>query len=332
MKDMNQYLRAAIDPHDVERWLRIGIDAAWGDKHARARLREARDMTAFLRTMYYDTSGVDAPLLTQGEDQHKLGLGALPVVGLTLHHHAFKSRVTGITFNLCSSAGDCTRLCVLNNSNGQYETVKNGWRWKSDLLATFPWAFFIKLGWELERQVRKHGHLLGRLNVNSDLMWVRFAPSLVNGTLFPTVTFYDYTKHEYVLYPSYEGGSDAGWLTPNYRVAFSNNERTGLHNAAALLYGFLGRGGNVAAVTDRYYTCRTKQPIDQWCFGYEVVDGDKSDEWILNRSGVIGDLAVKPRTKALRAWAYSAETDFVLNVYGTAVKVGIKPGRELVTA
>jgi hypothetical protein len=330
MRDVNQQLIAALDPDEVREWLNIGQAAAVGGRTAKGRMHGARSVTAFMRAEFYGTRSLDAALLSAPEDQHKLGLGTVPSYGLTLYHHRFKSAVTDTTYNLCSSAGHCVRSCVVGNSNGQYENVQRGWAWRTDLLLNFPWAFFTKLGWELQRAVMRHEHILMRPNVNSDLMWERLAPALVDGSVFAnSVMFYGYSKHGYVLYDTPRNYRGDGWLTPLYRVAFSANEHCSLHNATATLAGFLDRGGSLAVVTDRYYTSRTRQPVNpiwprSWTGDHEAVDADLTDEWIF-KPGVIGDLAFKPRTTALRKWGYSDATTFVHNVYaGVPLALGVK--------
>jgi hypothetical protein len=330
-RDVNQLLAKTLDEDLVSVWLLIGRNAAQGWPESGRVRREQLPVIAAIRARH-GFKAVPAPLLTHPDGQHKLGLAKIPSFGLTLHSFRFTDSV-GYSWNLCASAGQCTRVCVIKNGNGMYPAVQRGWSWKTELLLHEPRAFFIQLGYELQRQVMKHGDILVRPNVNSDIMWERVAPTLVDGSVFKhgAVYFYGYTKHDYVLYdtPSYRGD---GQLTPYYRVAFSHNEWVGFESHAAVLDGFLRRGGNVAVVTDRYYTGKTKQQVGQWYDRPIVVDADVSDEWMLAERGVIGDLAFKPRTSRDREWGYSDRSGFVHKVYGTASKMENRRGKSTMAA
>lgn len=300
--------------------LEVGVRAARdGDRDARRQVREARGVCAAVRAQHGFVSR-PAPLLTPPGVQHKLGLAAIPTYGLTLFHNTFRTS-NGDVWNLCPSAGDCVKVCVVGNGNGRWDNVQRGWKWRTQLLTDHPWSFFVLLGYELWKAVDRHlvDFILVRPNVNSDVEWHKVAPALVDGSVFgDTIKFYGYTKHTDIL-------DGDGWLTPHYRVAYSWNE-----NSAMSVVPFLRRGGSVAVVTDRYYTPRTRQPVQQWAsaeaehhsstgwywksVNAPALDADLSDEWIF-QSGVIGDLAYKPRTSKLRAWGQ--ETRFVVKVYGT---------------
>lgn len=313
-----------ISQADVGFFLALGASAAEnpGSKLGREYLTLYRRRCAEVRKAH-GFKAIHAPILSHPEGQHKLGLGTVPSYGITLYHYVFKSAYMGRTWNMCPSAGDCTKMCVLNNGNGMYDNVQRGWRWRTDLLLNYPQAFFVLLGYEIQRAIIKHEtpgrndhapRILVRPNVNSDIEWHKVAPALVDGSVFADkVKFYGYTKHVDVLYPS-GGYAGDGWITPHYRVAYSWNEKS--PSWGDVLH-FLGRGGSVAVVTDRYYTSKTRQQVKQWApqsfLDGMVRDADHSDEWMFE-SGVIGDLAYKPRTTALRK--AGQDTGFVVKVYG----------------
>jgi hypothetical protein len=96
------------------------------------------------------------------------------------------------------------------------------------------------------------------LNVLSDLFWERIDPCLFG--LFPTVQFYDYTKHA-----RRRLDFCAGLLPPNYHLTFSRSEC----NQADCLR-VLAAGGNVAVVFDGKALPATWE-------GYPVLNGDETD-------------------------------------------------------
>ncbi len=301
MKDLTDQLMSRITPARVSAALRTGWHAAHGGKLDKADLAEARDVYAEIRSRY-GFKRIHGPLLTAPSENLKLDKGEIPAYGITLQHYVTRL-TTGLTVNACPKAGDCIKVCVLDNGQGRYDSVQRARKAKTELFATAPTAAFILLGWEIERAVIKHsaegiGTILLRPNVNSDIEWELAAPALVDGSVFgESVKFYGYTKHTAVL-------STDGWLTPHYRVAYSWNE----NSDEVVLWGFLGRGGSCAVVTDR----KPKTAIKQWTntsvegvvydtsplAQFPVLDADKSDEWIFE-AGVIGDLSAKGKARNL---------------------------------
>lgn len=257
-------------------------------------------------------------MLSEPQWQHKLGLASIPSYGLTLHHHRMRTS-TGVVVNSCPSAGDCTRVCVLDNNFGKTGTVKLGWRWRTELLVTAPAAFFVILGRELRRATEQHdgAPILFRPNINSDIEWHLVLPALTSGDVCgDLVTSYGYTKHDAIL------NEPSSWIDDRYRVAYSWNENSNLDHARS----FADRGGAIAVVTNRRYVSARKAPVDpDWPTrtgmfpGHRAVDADKSDEWMLDDTATIGDLAFKPRTIELRDWG--RDTNFVTDVYPTTLRL-----------
>lgn len=251
-------------------------------------------------------------ILSPPEHQHKLGMAETPSYGITLYHETMLTE-TGLAINSCPNAGDCRRLCVVENSFGGLPEVQLAWRWRTNLLVHHPYEFFVMLGNALRKAVVKHGRILVRPNVNSDIEWHKVVPTLVDGSLFEdSITFYDYTKNHQILteHPS-------GWPTWHYRVSYSWNERSAPHSQDVAR--FLIRGGSVAVVTDRRRdepvsarTVLATLPFDH-PLDLEVFNADDGDEWMLHPSSAIGDLSLKPRTKALRE--FGERSDFVVSAY-----------------
>lgn len=249
-------------------------------------------------------------LLSTPETQHKLALGKVPSYGLTLFHHVMRTTLLiegrQLVVNSCPSAGDCTRLCVINNNWGRQDSVRLGWRWRTDMFVRYPVEFIRILAFSIARELGKKPLILFRPNINSDIEWQLVVPALVDGTVFgDSVLFYGYSKIPSVL-------AGDGQVTSHYRVAYSWNEESD----PAVVRPFLERGGSVAVVTNRYYGATKRQPVDQWDaplhLNATVVDGDVSDEWIFT-PGVIGDLAFKPDTAAINEWGLTS--DFVVKAY-----------------
>jgi hypothetical protein len=242
-----------------------------------------------------------ADLLTAPDANYKLDKAIVPTYGLTLAHFRTalpavggrRSRINGavidfpaLSINACPNAGHCVKVCVLNNGNGRYDSVQRAWRWRTDLLTRHPDSFARILAFELVRAVRKHGNVLFRPNVNSDVAWQRILPSLTDGYVAGVLS-YGYSKRPETL-------AGDGWLGRAYRVAYSWNERSDRDEVTA----FLVRGGAVAVVTAR----KKGQPVlREFPFGWtcDVADADVTDEWLLTKGAVIGDLSAKGKAREL---------------------------------
>lgn len=240
-------------------------------------------------------------LITMPTDNMKLD--KTQSFGLTIQSHSSQLS-DGLRVNACPQAGDCVKVCVLNNGNGAYPTVQLARTAKTEFFATKPTFFLHQLGFELGKQVRKHGHILFRPDVNSDLDWDRILDNQLG--LMGGITSYGYTKRTEVFF------SDP--YRRRYVRAYSLNENSDM----SLVREWLARGGNVAAVTDR----KKGQSVTQWAasLGLDatVVDADETDAWMLEDNGVIGDLSAKGSARKL-----IGNSDFVRCVYAEqSVSVG----------
>lgn len=252
-----------------------GMGRALGDLD-RESLRAARVVWAAFRERH--GFKYDAPkLLTYPSSQAKLAKSKQFTVGLTLQHAA----VSGV--ETCPWRGECASVCVLDNGNGRYANTQKGRNVKTQFLYEFPVAFTRLLVEELRGLSAKYERVLVRLNVNSDLRWARILPALVDGSLFPNVYFYDYTKNAAVL-------SGAGMVAANYRAVYSVNEGSNLEKVAA----FVARGGTAAIVTTR----KKNTPPPSTFMGLPVLDGDATDNRY-DESGAWIDLAAKGKARAL---------------------------------
>jgi hypothetical protein len=261
--------------------------------------RHERGLAMKLYQSYREKRGFTGPalrLLTWPSDNDKLGKGKVPSFGLTLQHTTTRVK-RGLVVNACPHAGDCQKVCVLDNGNGSFEAVKEARRAKVDFLCEQPRAFAYLLGWELAAARSKYPAILLRPNTNSDVEWERILPSMLDGSAID-LTAYDYTKSERVL-------ATDGWLAPRYRVAYSWSERS---PSWGDVLQFLGRGGSVAVVTDR----KKGSPVRQWApqsfLDGRVFDADLSDLWMFEERA-IGDLSAKGRARRL-----IGKSGFVLSI------------------
>jgi hypothetical protein len=263
--------------------------ASW----ANTDLHDARHAWAAMREAHGFGPSSRAPLLTPPGHNTKLKKGETPAYGLTLQHYV--QRITKrLVVNACPNAGDCTKVCVLDNGNGMFDAVQQARRLKTSFLAQHPAQFSYLLGWELAKAVHRHGEIFFRPNVNSDVAWERLLPSLTSGAVFAgAVTSYGYTKRPEVL-------DTDGWVGPAYRVAYSWNETSDVHEVAR----FRRNGGSVAIVTSRQRGAAVPAEIElnglalYHSPGFPIVDADLTDEWVFGEC-TIGDLSAKGKARRL---------------------------------
>lgn len=234
--------------------------------------------------------GGDADLLTPPDANRKMAKSDTPTYGLTLAaasesmhaadvfgpDAATKIRAAGITIdgvNVCTwSTPDCRMACVLVTAGNAYRpNVIRSRIVKTLFLANRPDAFLTILRSELQRAAARHGSIVARLNVASDIRWERIAPDLfaIDG-----IRYYDYTK------------APVAQRTPtdNYRLTYSVSERAAsTTNALAALQAL----ANAAVVFER-----TPEGLPETWHGFPVIDGDASDDRTQDPAGsVVGLLA-----------------------------------------
>ena len=207
-------------------------------------------------------------LLGDGDSNTKLRKNgaAFETLGLSLSPH--KSAGVG---NLCTHASlGCIASCL--NEQGLasvFSAIKDARKRRTEI-------FYHDRGWFIDRVkteignrcklAKKRGTRVAvRLNVFSDVIWERVAPSIF--TDFPDVSFYDYSKHP----------NRFGAILPNYWVTFSRSE-TNDQDCLRIL----DSGGNVAvAFADaggKFVGNRAGlQTLPKTWKGFQVIDGDISD-------------------------------------------------------
>lgn len=289
MKTLTEVLLPRATEMD-EAFVQGADDGFWtpkGHRHSRRRERhlDAAWSWAHYRTQY-EMDNRAAPLLTPPHGNRKLDKATIPSYGLTLQHYV--QRVSSrLVVNACPHAGECVKVCVLNNGYGTEPRVIRARKAKTGFLVQNPPAFAYLLGYELAKASKKHDRILFRPNVNSDVRWDLIIPSMFHPDVVGQMISYGYTKDPFVL-------DTDGWVTSNYRLAYSWNETSD----ERAVHEFLLRGGSVAVVTSR----KKGAPTVQWQGvngeHFHVLDADKTDEWMF-RTSAIGDLSAKGSARKL---------------------------------
>jgi hypothetical protein len=167
--------------------------------------------------------------------------------------------------NVCPYASlGCVKTCLFSAGRGVMAPVIKGRLRKTALFFEQRELFFANLKAEIEALVRKGAkegkNIFVRLNGTSDISWENFRPydSKNIFELFPSVTFYDYTK----------GIKRALYIKnniPNYHITFSRSEVNEKEVLTALEAGI-----NVAVVFK-------SKDYPKTFLGRQVLDGDKTD-------------------------------------------------------
>ena len=179
--------------------------------------------------------------------------------------------------NLCPKASDgCAAACLNTAGRGRFTNVQNARVRKADWFIEDRDAFLKQLHKELidfSRYARLRDKKPAvRLNGTTDIDW----PSLIDLSIFPEISFYEYTKviHRMNKYKD----------IPNLSLTYSKDEDTKEDTIKDLLI----EGHNVAVVFDE---------LPEEYLGYPVIDGDKTDLRFLDPKGVIVGLTAKGDAK-----------------------------------
>jgi hypothetical protein len=188
-------------------------------------------------------------------------------------------------FQVCPMASNgCVAAC-LNTAGraGVFKVIERARIAKTQFYFSNREAFMAQLVSEISRFVaktRREGfEPVVRLNGTSDILWERVrvngAPNIMS--LFPDVTFYDYTKH----IPSKRAS-----LPANYSLTYSYSDDLAamVRSAEALAMGW-----NVAAVF--------RNALPASFMGHPVVNGDESDLRFADERGVVVGLKAKGKAK-----------------------------------
>jgi hypothetical protein len=229
--------------------------------------------------------GKAVKLLSHESSNAKLALNAnvAPDWETYILYLAPADTVAGLNLCPAASAG-CRAACLYTAGRGAMSNVQEARVRKTEFFRDDRPAFMLALAAEIGLAVRralKSGKRLAvRLNGTSDVDWENLPA--VNGQtlmqLYPSVTFYDYTKR-----PERAAKSVAPGWPPNYKLTFSRSEAN-----ETVAKRLAERGVNVAAVFAALPATYLDRP---------VIDGTLHDMRFLDPAGVVVGLTAKGRAK-----------------------------------
>jgi hypothetical protein len=218
------------------------------------------------------------PLLTMALASAKLAKNE--VKSFILYLAAASQNSFGI--NICPKASEgCTKACLFTAGRGKFNTVKSARIQKTDFMLFDPIKFYKKLAAEImyNSTLAFNQKIAFRLNGTSDInhykQLKRYANLDIN-TLPNNVIFYEYTKNLNMAKSIKNEFS-------RVHITFSKSENNWHECLQALEYGF-----NVAAVFNK---------LPSHYAGYQVINGDLSDERFNDENGVIVGLKAKGDAK-----------------------------------
>jgi hypothetical protein len=189
--------------------------------------------------------------------------------------------------NVCASASEaCRAACLYTAGKARYANVQaariNRTRAFFDNAAAFVDALAVEIAAHEAASTRAGMVPAVRLNGTSDIPWerVKGTDGLTLFERFPSVQFYDYTKH-----------TGRYNLPPNYSLTYSYAEGRSREALAALI-----AGRNVAVVFDAKagrpdwvtFLAGTADAVE-----VPVIDGDESDVRFMDARGVVVGLKAK---------------------------------------
>ena len=173
----------------------------------------------------------------------------------------------------------CTACCLNTAGRGKFSNVQQARIRKTQLFfdsfATFKAQLVADIATFQAYCAKQGAKCCVRLNGTSDIAWERLGVF----ELFPSVSFYDYTKSPIRALQFAKGA-----LPSNYHLTFSRSET----NETQTL-DVLRNGGSVAVVF--------ASVLPSHWNGFEVVNGDESDLRFLDKRGVVVGLKAKGEAK-----------------------------------
>jgi hypothetical protein len=233
------------------------------------------------KTLSGETLTIAKHLLSKGTTNAKLSKNELESFILYLT----PSRDNSKGIDLCTSASDiCRDLCLYTAGRGRFNSVSEARIRRTEFYLHDRNGFLEMLINELTklnaRALRLGGKIAVRLNGTSDLDFIaiiknRFGIDILE--TYPELEFYDYTKH---------AGKITKYAGTRYKLTFSRTE-TNDETAREML-----KFAPVAVVFDH------TKPFPAYYLGAPVIDGDASDDQMLNLgAGIILGLKAKGRAK-----------------------------------
>jgi len=191
-------------------------------------------------------------------------------------------------YQVCSSASaGCRTACLYTSGHGKFTRTQEARIAKTKRFFETREVFLAELVKESKAAMRKAGREgfrpAFRLNLTSDVRWENI-PVTVDGITypnimmaFPSVQYYDYTKH-----------TNRRNVPANYHLTFSRSESNDEQ-----VTDMFDRGFNVAIVFDT----PKGQALPTTYMGREVIDGDEHDLRFLDKRGVWVGLRGKGEAK-----------------------------------
>ena len=182
-----------------------------------------------------------------------------------------------------SAIAGCLKPCLATAGRGAQHKVQRARQAKTNFFHADVDAFMRALAadiWSLQRRAAKLGLIpLVRLNGTSDILWENIRlDGLTIFEMFPTVQFYDYTKHPKRNVARFK----------NYDLTYSFS---GITPDKITLKGVSQPGARVAVVFHR------RADIPKTFRGWPVVDGDDTDVRHIDPSGVVVALYAKGKAR-----------------------------------
>lgn len=180
-------------------------------------------------------------------------------------------------YQVCASASKgCRKVCLYTSGHGKFTRTQLARIAKTKRFFEDRAGFLTELVKKVKaaqrKAARKNLQPAFRLNLTSDIRWETIAVH-VDGAwytnimeAFPTVQFYDYTKH-----------TNRRNIPANYHLTFSRSEEND-HEVSDMFEA----GYNVAIVFDT----RKGEPLPTQYMGRRVIDGDEHDLRFLDPKGV----------------------------------------------
>ena len=185
--------------------------------------------------------------------------------------------------NLCPKATEgCANSCLFSAGRGAFNSVKNSRIAKADYFISDKFNFLNQLADEITKEYKKaqknNYKVAFRLNGTTDIDFIKLLRTNVGldvETLKENAIFYDYTK---VL----------GYIKNNYSKenVFYTFSRSGENDGE--IKEALKLGANVSIVFNE--TPKTWE-------GFDIIDGDKADDLMINLRGQLIGLRAKGKAK-----------------------------------
>jgi hypothetical protein len=201
------------------------------------------------------------PKLEKGEDLGYLSFGL----------HFAPATISG--YQVCASASEgCTIACLYTSGHGRFTRTQESRIAKTQRFFEAREAFLRDMVKDIFAALRRANRMgmvpSFRLNLTSDIRWetVRVFGYDNIMEMFPTVQFYDYTKH-----------TNRKNIPSNYHLTFSRSETNDTK-----VQEMFDAGYNVAIVFDT----PKNQPLPETFRGRKVIDGRVHDLRFLDETGV----------------------------------------------